>query len=740
MWYLASLFLLIALLSSCVIIGTAVCRLLPPHIQPYATFAFAPLMGLAVFVLLATATAWIAGFQTWFCLPATIALVLVALRLSGNPGKALKAAAAVSAYAVLPSLAWFFSILRFEAFSPFNDTLAYITHAQWLQTHSFRETAKLSENYPGLAHIISNQVQGFRIGASCVLGWVQAACGVQWSYLVYPAVVTLAMVAGAWALAGTAFFVVRRGRLLCLLGGAAIVTTFNGFSFGANEGFFHQTYGTALGFATLSLLGMYMAVMRRRRPIMPRQLIPGALLAAATVFSYPEFAPFLALGAAAFLAGAVLLRLARPITIARFALVLCLLTVAFVNLELIRTFRSLFNDTHAVVGSPVVWTPIKFLAHTCGFLTGAWEGGDWVFSSPLLTAAVLLLFIGSAAFLLLRYRQRIRLEGLAPALCVAGACFLAFLYFRYFSKSPWPQGVGQSWNQFKLSNWAAIFVMFILVCGLASAKYAPRWAQYLVIAWLLVWQMDGLALNYRMAEARTWQMRTETGVNRAPFDVYRQICEAAVLKPGEPVSLQLGPDHFKSREMFVYFWPDRPLISDWFSDDYFAAAGFKGNAGTAEPSMWTVELSTPGPMKLTEQRVGRISLLRPPLQRIQLLQVTGGYDEDSDSAHNSLRWTAKRLIYHFKQDGSLRLHANFTYLPSSPGRQLRILVDEGTPRILQSVDMQHAWTQFVTTPFEVHSAEFNLIFECDQPPVRLGNGDPRMASFLIKNLELNVVE
>jgi hypothetical protein len=135
-------------------------------------------------------------------------------------------------------------------------------------------------------------------------------------------------------------------------------------------------------------------------------------------------------------------------------------------------------------------------------------------------------------------------------------------------------------------------------------------------------------------------------------------------------------------------------------------------------------------------------LLRPPLKRIQLLQVTGGYDEEVDAANNTLRWTAKRLVYHFKtvRNEALRLHANFSYLPSSPGRQLRILVDEGTPRTLQSIEMQAAWAQFVSAPFEVHSAEFNLIFECDLPPVRLGNGDPRMASFLIKNLELNVVE
>ncbi len=741
MWYLASLFVLIVLLSFCAMIGIAVCRLLPFRIRPYATFAFAPLLGLSVLVVVATAAAWISGFQTWVCLPATIALVLAALRLSGNPGKSLKAAAGVSAYAFFPSLAWFFCILRFEAFNPFQDEFIYITHAQWLQSHPFRETVKLSENFPGLAHIATNQILGFRIGASCVLGWVQAACGVQWSYLLYPAVVVLAMIGGAWALAGSAFFVVRRGRFICLLGGAAIVTTFNGFSFGAHNGFLPQTFGAALGFATLSLLGMYMSVIRRRRPVVPRQLIPGALLAAATVFSYPEFAMFLAIAVMIFLAGCVLLRLGRPTTIARFALVLCLLTVAILNLELIRTFRSLFNDANAVVGSPVLWAPIQYLAHACGLLSGAWEGGFWVFYYPLLTGMALLLFIAAAVLLLVRYRRRLRFEAMAPALCLTGLCFLAILYFRYFKASPWPVGVGQSWSQFKLTQWVSIFVLFILVCGLAAVKYASRWAQYLVIAWLLVWQLDGLGLNYWMADLRTRYLRDEAGRSYGPFEAYRQICDSPVLKPDDPVVLQLGPEHFKSRELFVYFWPTRPLISDWENDVYFATL-LKGNARSAQPSMWTVELSPPGPLKLTEQRAGRFSLLRPPLKQVQLVQATGGYDEETDSANNTLRWTAQRLVYHFKTTGAgpLRWRANFTYLPASPGRRLRILIDEGTPWVLQSLEMQNTWTQVVSMPFEVRPGEFNLIFECDQPPVPLGNGDPRTASFLIKNLELNPVE
>ena len=59
MWYFGSLLILTVLLSSCAIAGTAVCRLLPFRVRAHATMAYAPLLGIAVFVLLATVVGWV---------------------------------------------------------------------------------------------------------------------------------------------------------------------------------------------------------------------------------------------------------------------------------------------------------------------------------------------------------------------------------------------------------------------------------------------------------------------------------------------------------------------------------------------------------------------------------------------------------------------------------------------------------------------------------------------------------
>ena len=446
----------------------------------------------------------------------------MALRLCGNPVTAFKVAGGASLFGALASAGWFFTVIRFEAFNPYNDAFIYLVHAQWLQTHPFREAIRISEYHPALTQVAVYQIQGFRMGASFLFGWVQGAFGVDWSYLVYPAVMLLPMVAGALALAGTAFFVVHRGRLVCLLGGAALITTFNRFSFGAFNGFLPQTYGVVLGFGSLGLIGMYMARLQRGETIRPRGLLPGALLLAATLFCYPEFAPFLAIAAAVCVAGeALLVCRARASAILQFALLLCLFTIALVNLELSRIVQSVSIEAKAVVGGPVLWTPVQFLAHASGLLSGAWEDGVWVFFSSVLTQVLLLLFLGSSSALLIRYRKKLRLEGLAPALGLIAACVLAFLYFRYVRISPWSQGIGQSFSQFKLSNWVSIFVIFTLVCGVASAKYGPRWMQYVALGWLLIWQADKDLSNYHgptsgldrseMKPASTVRRSTPTG-------------------------------------------------------------------------------------------------------------------------------------------------------------------------------------------------------------------------------------
>jgi hypothetical protein len=320
-----------------------------------------------------------------------------------------------------------------------------------------------------------------------------------------------------------------------------------------------------------------------------------------------------------------------------------------------------------------------------------------------------------------------------------GASICAWLYFRYASASPWAAGTGQSWSQFKISNWVSLSLLFLVICAIVLASNGGSLRRFAVLGCLLLWQASGLAWNYVLADYRTRGIRQETGFDHAPFSAYLQIRSAAGLADG-PIYLSMGGSHQKSRQMVTYFLADRPLVSDWSDDGYlFPWIPEAERTYAVQPSMWTLSAASTGPLRAMEQRIGTIGLL--PAPRVQLLQVTGGYTEEIEGSSN-WRWTPHLLEYHYRAMGAspLQARARFVYLPASAGRLLRLEVREGAPRMIETIAMQPAWTPFVSPDFEVHAGEFSLIIECDQPPVRLSQADPRAAACLIKNLLLETVE
>jgi hypothetical protein len=742
MWYLGSLFVLVIFLLSCAYVGGAVCRLLPWRIRPHATVAFGPALGLAVFVLLATAVGWLGvGFRPWICLSFTAGLVALSVWADYNPAMLRRTAGRIAGFCVVSSVGWFFSVIRFGAFDPFSDAFTYLAHAQWLQANAFRTPAIASGQYPAFTQIAFYQALGGRMGASFLFGWVQATFGIDWSYLVYPAVVLLPLVASSIAIAGMAFFVVRKGRIICLLGGIAVGTTLNGTSFGALFGFLPQTYGIAFAFSFLSLLGMYLSYLRRGIQLRLWNVVPSSLLLAALLYSYPEISPFVLLSAFACLA---VLCLSQTLvrSAVDFGVKLLLLVALLVNHEVFRIWNSIRLQKGAVLGGPISWAPIHFLAHAAGFLSGAWDGGYGTLGTALGSEVAAVLFISASIAALAVFRQRIIGSSLMPIAWMLGITLFGFLYFRYASSSPWSEGVGQSWNQFKLSQWISIFVLLILACGSALASTGPRWARFATFGILLVWQSTGLFWNYVLADSRTAQVRQETGFSQAPFDAFIQLRQEAKFAGNEPIFLDLGGPHVRTRQLVSYFLEDRPVASDWSDDSYVLGSLSPSQRTLAlQPSMWIVSEANSALPKPGEQRIGRLSFKRATDKEITLVGVSGGFGEETDGS-SSWYWTGHSLRYQYKVAGGKPVHlrGRFTYLPAPNDRALRISIVSGDTRPLQQLEMQRAWTPLITQPFDIIGPEFGVEFDCPQPPVHLSSADPRMMSFLIKDLVIEVIE
>lgn len=740
MWYLMCLFVIIAFLSVCSIVGLAISGLVPARVRPYAMLGFSPLFGMAFFVLLATLTGWAGeGFSTWFCLPATLAAAAMGAYQVKSSDKILRYVALVSVVGTVASIGFLFSIIRFDAYNPFNDTFTYLVHAQWLQQHSFREAPTVSGSQPLWSQVLLYQNLHARMGASFLFGWVQALFGLEWSYMVYPSVVLLPLAGGALALSGACAFAVRRSRMISLVAGTAAATTVNGFSFGTVAGFLPQTYGLAFAFGGLTLLAIIIFGTPGTSRTRVRVLIPIALLFAALVYSYPEIVPFVAIAAALFLLLAARLRPELGPRVMHTCIATAAIVSLMVNFEAYRLVRSLLVQMSAVVGGPVPWTPAQFLSHSLGLLSGAWDGSVFVLKSGAITENVTLAFAVFAAAAVRARRHQIQMAPVWAALCMVVVAAGAFVYFRYISISPWTVGVGESWSQFKLSNWLSPFIIFLASCGLVSVAKPHHWSRSAVIGFLVAWQAVGLIANYRLANGRTIGIRQETGYDHAPFDAYRDLRQLLVRRANqEPVFLDLAGPHHKNRQMICYFLWDQKLASQWSDDGYiFPSLSPDQRNVPVQPGMLVLGPAQPTALP-GERRVGSMALSRAGDRPVILLQISGGYNEET-AGHSVWRWTPDQLCYRFKllRQQPAWLRAGFTYLGATAGRQVRIsLVQGGKDIPLETLALAPGWNEYLSPEFEVTEPEFRITFQCNEPPIRLGKSDPRLMSFLVRDLEL----
>ena len=440
--YWSSIGVLFVWLAILTVVGWRIADWAGPRLRPLARAYLSPALGLAFFMILATAAGWLVGARTAIAVPATLIVAMLSLYRAHDLPKLARIVVSVAAVGFIVSLPVFVTVILFSGTNVYNDTFTYLVHGQWLQSHAFRRAAQSTPFSPAYTQVALYQGLGLRMGASFFLAWVQAASPFSWSIQVYPAVAALALTIGTIGVAGLAQAWVPGCRNVGWLWAAAAGTAMSGFSFGAFNGFLPQMAGLAILPAMLALLAWFRPAGMAARSI--RRTIPLALVIAAIGYSYSEILPLVAIALAVWFG-------LNPTTARSARLewllaggVSALLLLLLWNAELLRISRALTNQSHAVVGWPVPWTVLEFVAHAAGLRSASGDGDAPLFVSPLL------MFVagGGAAALFcapviywIRKRERSSLAAPFVFLLLGSA---AMLYFRYHAASPWPVGAGQT--------------------------------------------------------------------------------------------------------------------------------------------------------------------------------------------------------------------------------------------------------------------------------------------------------
>ena len=743
MFYRESLAILFVMLTASTVIGWRIADLLPWRVRPESKLFLSPLLGLAVMLHLIVLLGWIGhGYRQPACVLVMAVPMLASLWGNRDLAALMKNILFVVLVSAVATAGVLYSVWRYGAMNPYNDTFTSLVHGQWLQTHGFAERAIHSENYPAISQVLSFQVLGFRMGASFMLAYVQALMGADWSYQVYPAIIAIPVATCVLAVAAMAFSVCRK-IVLSLLCGMAIGLTLNGVTYGAGNGFMAQTWGLAFGVGTLVLAGQTM----RRSIVYPStkialgHWIPVALLLTDAIHCYPEIAPFLFVALGVFLMIAAILfrrHFRRLFLVAGWLGLLCALLV---NLEWLRIMRAFRIEASCAAGGPLDWPWWHFLWLTMGLSTGLWEPNLLLlgkFATPFACiAGIGLVVVG----LWWSSRRQERIWILVPHLAFLLLVIAAFIYFRYTVASPWPTGTGQSFSQFKLSKWASPCLFSLLAVGLAAIGRKTAARSFAVSVVLVGIFAMGMVRNVQLARQRTSQLRLDTGMSYDPLSAFSKIQQFSKYVPETvPICLDLSDGSIKARQILMYVLQDRPLAGDWSTDGYLGDLALQDQRKQmAEPCRWVISMNAPAPPDA--RWAGNLWLSPSPGTLLVLKSSTGGYPREMDDS-GWWQWTAGRLHFTYRIQGEQprRVVVSCAYMSVSDKRPVRLSVGGKTLELLLDAGL-HDWT---SEPIEIeadHASDtLEVAFDCDLPPVRLSAQDSREASYLIKNLTLHRVD
>jgi hypothetical protein len=250
------------------------------------------------------------------------------------------------------------------------------------------------------------------------------------------------------------------------------------------------------------------------------------------------------------------------------------MSALILNVELIRTYNAIKIQFGAVAGTPVPWNLLGYLAHAFSIHGGSWDVFQWSGNGSQDSTKYEILILSVIIVLgviLISFKRKwlsiIKSEYL-PITLLALMFLIGLVYYRYLVPSPFAVGIGQSWSQFKLVDWAGPFMMIFIIVGLASTK---KWIGKSFNKILLGLVILGIIFTYYTSISRYKIHIAYYGTNDLN-QYYLDFRKAVNLECTEnsPIYLNFDDHDLKFKEMLGLYLYDRELKSNWLNDSYIS--------------------------------------------------------------------------------------------------------------------------------------------------------------------------
>ena len=750
MLFLSSISVLFFLLLLVITLGRRIADFLPKSLKESTAFYIAPLLGLAVLVLITTVYGWLSPFKTGISISIFIGLLVLGVSFEKQRLALFRDWITVFVFALVVTIPIFAPAIRFDGFIPFTDTFTYLVHGQWLQGHAFSQPARASGFFPAETQVALYQAAGCWMGASFFLGFVQSLFHLEWSYYAFLPTVGLVFAVGCFAMGGIIRQVLPASKTICLALCTLPAFSLNGFVWGAQWGFFPQTFGLAFSFGLASLIPGLVTNTVYLKPTWRKQLsnlLPLAICFSAFLVSYNDMFTVLSAGIILFFFLICVFHWKERVSLLGFIIVIVAQVSLLVNIEGFRIFKNIVNGILAAEsgttrwGWPVPRSPIQFIAYSFGMkspFNNSVFSADKIISTLVFPAFLIMLVIILAKIL----REKPKNHTILFLMCINVVFWLVFIKFRY--AAPGLNGeVGFTFLQFKIAKWLAPFNLALI--GIASAWFLLKAGKYKKICkyvFLTVFVLGMEMQFFKISKNFTQQFRGETQRKYSPFNALLDLRSRVESIPKDKVIyLSFGAEHHKLRQMVAYVLSDRKLASEYADDGYIL-----GRIPVNERNMpletadWLIQFR---PTKTIDEnplnRVGPFIILRAPFSFFQLESIKGAYDAETGD-NKSWNWVKDSAEYRFRSTGKTsKAKVKFQFLVSGKPRTLFLEFNTYSGKRIASfkIPMPGGWGDYESPSIDTNSEDIAINLSADGEPIRLSDTDSREAKFLIQNLSLD---